>query len=274
MAMAVEISDQHDVLLEQPRQLRPVRQPEREDATHDTWQPPDGRHAVEKRPDAGSSTCATRAGVSKAIELARLHDADPVAKRKRLAHVVGDEDDAVVRSCCLSARELAAHFRARDRIERAERFVHQQNRRIDGERACQADALPLPAGQFVGTPRGEGVRRQSDQVEQFARPRAVIARRSQPSSRGTTARFLRPSCAERARVLQDVSDAAPQPDRVPFLRVASLDRDASRGRQQQPIDELEQRALAGAAAADDRDASRQPGTRDSARVRPALRLNG
>ena len=42
---------------------------------------------------------------------------------------------------------------ARHRIERAERFVHQQNRRVHGQRAGDADALPLAARELVGPTR-------------------------------------------------------------------------------------------------------------------------
>ena len=41
--------------------------------------------------------------------------------------------------------ELPLQLAPRDRIERAERLVHQQHRRIDRERTRHADALPLAA---------------------------------------------------------------------------------------------------------------------------------
>ena len=47
-------------------------------------------------------------------------------------------------------------FNARDRIERAERLVHQQHRRIGGERARDADALPLSARQLIGPAPANG----------------------------------------------------------------------------------------------------------------------
>ena len=75
---------------------------------------------------------------------AGIEHADAAAKRERLRHVVGDEDHGRA-ELLLDAGELAADLRARDRIERAERFVHQQDRRIDRQRAREADALPLSA---------------------------------------------------------------------------------------------------------------------------------
>ena len=50
-----------------------------------------------------------------------------------------------LRDARLDAAELLLQLPARDRIERAERFVHQQHRRIGGERARHADALTLTA---------------------------------------------------------------------------------------------------------------------------------
>jgi len=86
-------------------------------------------------------------------EPSRLHDTNPVAKRKCLAYVVSHQERRGPQ-VPLEPREFAAHFRARDRIERAERFVHQQNWRIDRECSCQAHALPLATGEFTGTPGG------------------------------------------------------------------------------------------------------------------------
>ena len=58
---------------------------------------------------------------------------------------------------------------------------------------------------------------------------------------------------EQPDLLQHVADAAPQPDRFPLARVAAFDDAPRRRRAQQPVDELEERGLAGAAPADQRD---------------------
>ena len=55
----------------------------------------------------------------------------------------------------LDAAELAVQLGTRDRIERAERLVHQENRRIDRQRPRNADALPLAARELVRPPRAE-----------------------------------------------------------------------------------------------------------------------
>ena len=52
----------------------------------------------------------------------------------------------VVRRCCSHARELASHFLARDRVERAERFIHEKDRRVRRQRTCQTHTLALASG--------------------------------------------------------------------------------------------------------------------------------
>ena len=58
---------------------------------------------------------------------------------------------------------------------------------------------------------------------------------------------------EQPDILQHVADAAPQADRLPLASIAALDHDDAGIRHQQPVDELEERRLPGAAAADQRD---------------------
>jgi hypothetical protein len=58
---------------------------------------------------------------------------------------------------------------------------------------------------------------------------------------------------EEADILKDVPDAAAQPDAVPGPRIPPLHHDDPGGRQQEPVDQLQQRRLARAAAADQSD---------------------
>ena len=81
------------------------------------------------------------------------------------------------RSSCLEAG-------ARDRVERAERLVHQQHRRVGGERAREADALALAARELRRVALGVGLL-EPDELEQLGDARA----RSAPSaSRAAAAR--------------------------------------------------------------------------------------
>ena len=50
----------------------------------------------------------------------------------------------------LQAQQFGLHFAADDRVQRRERLVHQQDRRVGGQRPRQADALLQAARKFVG----------------------------------------------------------------------------------------------------------------------------
>jgi hypothetical protein len=63
-------------------------------------------------------------------------------EHERFGHVVGDQDHRHMQ-LGMDAVELASYFRARDRIECPERFVHEENRRIGGQRPRQPDSLTL-----------------------------------------------------------------------------------------------------------------------------------
>ena len=131
---------------------------------------------------------------------ADVEDRDAVAELHRFLDVVGDEHDGLLQ-LALEAPELVLEPGAGDRVDRTERLVHEQDRRIGRERAGDADALALPARELVGIAvavlardrgrRGRAARR---------RARATLAL-SQPSRRGTVATLCamvwcgnRPTC--------------------------------------------------------------------------------
>ena len=76
-------------------------------------------------------------------------DDDPVAHLDRLVDVVGHEDDRLA-NLLLQAQELVLQALAGDRVDRAERLVHEHQRRVDGQGAGEADALALAARQLGG----------------------------------------------------------------------------------------------------------------------------
>ena len=61
---------------------------------------------------------------------------------------MGDEDDGLLQHR-LQAQELVLHLAPDQRIERGERLVEEPDLRVDGERAGDADALLLAAGELV-----------------------------------------------------------------------------------------------------------------------------
>ena len=70
----------------------------------------------------------------------------------------------------LQAEELVLQPRADDRVDRAERLVHQHQRRVRRERAREADALALAAGELRREPLRVG-RVEPDELEQLGRAR-------------------------------------------------------------------------------------------------------
>ena len=78
---------------------------------------------------------------------------------------------------------------AGERIERAERLVHQHDLRPGGERAGDADALALAAGQLRGKARRGAFRGRGGPASSSSSTRAAIRASSQPSSFGVIAMF-------------------------------------------------------------------------------------
>ena len=79
------------------------------------------------------------------------------------------------------AQDLLVHALAGHLVERAERLVHQQDGRLEGERAGDGHALLHPARQLVRVVAGELA--ELDEVEHLLRPRrpacAVVAHQLQ-----------------------------------------------------------------------------------------------
>ena len=101
------------------------------------------------------------------LDLAAVHDRDPVAHRERLLLVVGhvDEGDA---DLDLDALELDLELAPELEVERAERLVEEQDVGSIDERPGQGDALLLAARQLVGAP--PLVAGQVDELERLADP--------------------------------------------------------------------------------------------------------
>ena len=246
--------EQH-VLADQRGQLLLMREPEADDVGH-------GRRS--SRLDRGatvtaSTNCRTRGssalkdGARRAgpDQAARVEDADAIGQCNRFGHVVRDQEHRLAQPR-LDAAELVLQLAARDRVERAERLVHQQDRRIRGEGARDADALALSARQLIGPARGVVVVREPDQPEQFAdaRAHALVLPAFEPRHHGDVVGDGQ--VRKEPDVLNDVAHGPSQADHIPFARVSALHAHLARLGQQQSIDQLEDRGLAGAARPDER----------------------
>src|SRR5881628_1632673 len=178
---------------------------------------------------------------------ALLHQPDRVAQQQPLTHVVRHEDDRLAETP-LQREELALQLDARDRIERPERLIQQEERRIGGERPGDADPLALPARQLVGVARTEHAGIEADQGEELARPRGDALGGPPLEARHQTDVALDREVREQPDLLDDVADAAAQPGGLERVRGPSGDPDLARRGLEQAIDQLEGRGLARAAA--------------------------
>jgi hypothetical protein len=79
------------------------------------------------------------------LDLTVIHEHHTVGHFKRFFLIVGDEDARDVQ-LVVQAAQPAAQLLAHLRIERAERFVEQQNTRFHGQGAGERDALALATG--------------------------------------------------------------------------------------------------------------------------------
>ena len=165
----------------------------------------------------------------------RQHD-HPVRQEHGLGHGVGDEHDRG-RQLLAQAGEQVAHVGAGDLVERGERLVHQQQRRTEGHRPHQRDALAHPARQLVRV--GVGEVGEADRGEQLL---GASARTAPEASRFTSSsrRALRAT----VRHGSSAGDCGTNPMRLAatrLVRAGAVDGDAAGAR-------LVERRRSGAAA--------------------------
>src|SRR5664280_520817 len=95
---------------------------------------------------------------------ARAHDDEAGRQEERFFHRVRDEEDHLVRRRPGVQQDLL-HLLAREGVERAHRFVHQQYLGVVGQGAGDADALLHPARKLVD--RALGIFLEADQGQLF-----------------------------------------------------------------------------------------------------------
>ena len=81
------------------------------------------------------------------LHRAVLHHDDAVGERQRLVLVVRDVDGRAT-ELGVDAPNLGARFDPQLRVQVRQRLVHQDQRRLDHDRACDRDALLLAAGEL------------------------------------------------------------------------------------------------------------------------------
>jgi hypothetical protein len=174
---------------------------------------------------------------------ARRHHDHPVGEEHRLGDAVRDEQHRLA-ALVPDPQELEVHRLARHRVERAERFVHQEQRRLVDERAADADALLHAARELAGVLALEAGEPDEPQVGTRARLELDPVAPLDLDRQHHVLEHVAPR--QQDRRLEDDADVAARPvDRA--LAEAHVTRRAA----QDPGEDLEERALPAAARADD-----------------------
>src|SRR5271166_4905751 len=82
------------------------------------------------------------------LEASVAHDADAIGEHQCLGLIVRDIDESRA-ECRLELLELDLHVLAQFQIQGSQRLVEQQQCRLEHEAACDRDALPLAAREFI-----------------------------------------------------------------------------------------------------------------------------
>jgi len=123
--------------------------------------------AVKERLHIWSRRCAMEVGDAPCLFHSTVsHNHDLVRKPRRLGQVVRHEER---RESQLGARmlERLVRFAAGYRVERAERFIEQDNLLPRCEGASESDALPLSAGEFRRKAVSKAIRVESDATQRL-----------------------------------------------------------------------------------------------------------
>jgi hypothetical protein len=122
---------------------------------------------------------------------------------------VRDKNGRLPESVCEGA-ELPLQLEARDWIERAERLVEQEERRVERERPGHTDPLALTAGQLMRVAGSEHIRLEADELEQLAHALCDAGDGPPLESRQQTDVCGDGEVGEQADLLNHVPDAASQ----------------------------------------------------------------
>src|ERR1019366_4165724 len=145
-----------------------------------------------------------------------LQQRDPGAEQERFADVVGDEKRGLAEGS-LHPREALLHLKPRHRVERRERFIQQQQRRIRRQRARDTNPLLFAAGELSGTAPSVSRRRQSHDVKQLYRASSYSFLRPAFQLRNDAHVFSHGRVREKPALLDHVSHTPPQTNRVPVF---------------------------------------------------------
>ena len=188
------------------------------------------------------------------IELANaaaVQNDDLIAHRKRFRFAARDMQKGDAQPAA-DAAQFAAHPHAQIGVERAERFVEQNEARLGDERARQGDALALSAGNLVDPARFETG--EADEVDHRVHALAQFvfherdALRTVLKAKGDVRKNRK--MRKQRKILEDETDAAAERRRADHLTTGENDR--SRIRIFEAGDDAQQHCLARTARAKQR----------------------
>ncbi len=177
-------------------------------------------------------------------DAAVLEHRDAVAQLHRLVDVVGDEDDRLAQPP-LEREQLVLQPVARDRVDGAERLVHEQQRRVRGERARDAHALALAAAELRRIAVGH-VRIEADERQELLHPRPGAGAVPAQQARDGGDVLGHGPMGEQADLLDRVADLPPQRRGLALADGAAVEADVARRELGHAVDEAHRRRLAAA----------------------------
>ena len=158
---------------------------------------------------------------------------------------MGDDDDRRL-GPFPESEELDVEALPGQGVERAERLVEEEDRRVEGERPGQRDPLAHPAREMVGSGAGEPV--ETDQLEQLVA--ACLARLAGAAGQlervGDVVELSRQGRSRGSWNTKPTAGSGPTTGRPSTSTIPAV-------RGQQPADDPQQGALAAPVRADDRD---------------------
>ena len=155
---------------------------------------------------AGVAYCASRPPAAKTATRS------PIRTASSMSWVTST---TVLPSSRWSRRNSSCSRTADDRVDGAERLVHQQHRRVRGQRPGHADALALAAGELVRVAVGVLLAGRGRRCRAARGPAPARSPSTRRTAAGTVITLVLDLLVrEQADLLDDVADAAAQLDRV------------------------------------------------------------
>ena len=173
---------------------------------------------------------------------------DTVTQLERFVNIVADEHDRLFQ-LALHLQELVLDHFTVDRVNRAERFIHQQNRRIRRQGTDHANTLLLTAGHFAWVAVKEFMRVHRHHIHQLFGTRFTARFIPAEHARDDGNVLFDGHVREQTNLLDNVADVTAQRHRVHFVGVFAVNQDVAAARRNQAINHLQRRGFPAAGRA-------------------------